>query len=247
MTSIGRPLPIETRTLTAPPGRQLAAGRDATIYDLDHDRILRRTRDGRCMRHEAEVMEHVRGAGYPVPRVYRVGRGEIEMDRVDGLTMLADLLRHPWRLSRHARLLANLHERLHQLPPPPTIRPGPVAGVALVHLDLHPGNIILGPRGPVVIDWPHAALGCPLSDIAFTWTSLACFEHDATGLIARLADRFRAVFLDCFLTASCSPAAVRPLLPAMVHYRLSHPQRRRNVRAAEQLSLERLAAEATAP
>lgn len=185
-------------------------------------------------------MTHVRLAGYPVPRVHRVGRGEIEMDRIDGPTMLADLLHHPWRLVRHARLLAALHHRLHRIPAPPGLRAGPVEGDTVVHLDLHPGNVMLGPRGPMVIDWPHAARGSAASDVALTWTSLGCFDHDATGVTAVLADHFRAVFLDCFLAAA-GRAEARPLLPAMVAYRLAHPQRNRSVRPAERESLQRLA------
>jgi hypothetical protein len=53
-----------------------------------------------------------------------------------------------------------------------------------------------------VIDWPHASRGAKASDVALTWTSLACFEHDATGLKAVVADRFRALSLDRFLAAA---------------------------------------------
>ncbi|MGH3911918.1 MAG: phosphotransferase, partial [Pseudonocardiaceae bacterium] len=216
-----------------------AAGRDATIHAVSTDRVVRRLLDGRATDHEAEVMTYVRTAGYPVPRVHRVGRGELELDRIDGPTMLADLLNHPWRLVRHACLLAALHHRLHHIPAPPGLRDGPVPGSAVVHLDLHPGNVILGPRGPVVIDWPHAAGGSPASDVALTWTSLGCFDHDATGLMGALATRFRVVFLDCFLAAAGRNEA-RLLLPAMVAYRLDHPQRSRSVRTAERASLQRL-------
>jgi len=72
------------------------------------------------------------------------------------------------------------------------------------------------------------------------WTSLGCFDHDATGVMAALADRFRAVFLDCFLAAA-GRAEARVLLPTMVAYRLAHPRRSRSVRPAERESLHRLA------
>ena len=154
--------------------------------------------------------------------------------------MLGDLLRHPWRLARHARTLAELMHPLHRIETPRGLRTGPVPGNAVVHLDLHPGNVILGPLGPVVIDWPHACQGAAASDVALTWTSLSCFDHDATGLQAVLADRFRRTFLRAFLDAAGGQAAV-PLLPAMVGYRLSHPRRGRNVRPAERLALHALA------
>lgn len=38
-------------------------------------------------------------------------------------------------------------------------------GAALLHGDLHPGNVLLGPDGPVVIDWFDAAIGHPVADV----------------------------------------------------------------------------------
>ncbi|MEM7095358.1 MAG: phosphotransferase [Actinomycetota bacterium] len=38
-------------------------------------------------------------------------------------------------------------------------------GAALLHGDLHPGNVLMGDRGPVVIDWFDAAIGHPVADV----------------------------------------------------------------------------------
>jgi len=38
-------------------------------------------------------------------------------------------------------------------------------GAALLHGDLHPGNVLIGASGPVVIDWFDAAIGHPVADI----------------------------------------------------------------------------------
>jgi tRNA A-37 threonylcarbamoyl transferase component Bud32 len=38
----------------------------------------------------------------------------------------------------------------------------------LCHGDLHGSNVIMSAEGPVVIDWPNAALGHPLADVART-------------------------------------------------------------------------------
>jgi aminoglycoside phosphotransferase (APT) family kinase protein len=38
-------------------------------------------------------------------------------------------------------------------------------GAALLHGDLHPGNVLMSPRGPVVIDWFDAAIGHPTADV----------------------------------------------------------------------------------
>src|SRR5438105_2291070 len=42
-------------------------------------------------------------------------------------------------------------------------------GTALCHGDFHPDNVLLSPRGPVVIDWSSASRGHPVGDLA--WTS----------------------------------------------------------------------------
>lgn len=46
----------------------------------------------------------------------------------------------------------------------------------LLHGDLHPGNVLRGPRGPVAID-PRACVGDP----AFDWTDLVHGGHDLHG------------------------------------------------------------------
>jgi aminoglycoside phosphotransferase (APT) family kinase protein len=46
----------------------------------------------------------------------------------------------------------------------------------LCHGDFHPDNVILSPKGPVIIDWPNAARGCPLADVARTMVMLR-FGH----------------------------------------------------------------------
>ncbi len=227
-------------------GPVLASGRDATIHAVGRNRVLRRTVDGRSVEGEAAVMTHVLAAGYPVPRVHRVGRGELELDRVEGPTMLADLMAHPWRLARHARTLADLLHRLHRVPVPDDLPPGPVPGDSVLHLDLHPGNVLLGRSGPMVIDWPHASREAAAADVALTWSSLGCFDHDASGLQALLADRFRRTFLDVFLGAAGREAA-RPLLPAVVGYRLGHPHRGRNVRPGERRAMLDLASASQLP
>lgn len=69
--------------------------------------------------------------------------------------MRVDLARRPWMLVRHARLLADLHRRLHGIGAPewlPAIGPGG----AVIHLDPHPKNVMLHRNGALVIDWASA-------------------------------------------------------------------------------------------
>ena len=93
---IGRMEVDDRRTPEAEVGPQIAAGRDATIHDAGPGRVLRRTPDPRDHALEALAMEHVRGAGYPVPQVFRRGPGELVLERIEGPTMLDDLAARPW-------------------------------------------------------------------------------------------------------------------------------------------------------
>jgi tRNA A-37 threonylcarbamoyl transferase component Bud32 len=130
----------------------IASGRASEIVDLGDGRVLRRFKGGGDPAREATIMEHARRYGFPVPRIFEVQEHGLVLERVDGPTMLADLRRRPWRSLRHARTLAELHAPLHEIP---------FDGERLLHLDLHPDNVLLSTRGPVVIDWTNARAGDP--------------------------------------------------------------------------------------
>src|SRR5207248_9216521 len=96
-------------------GPLLAAGRDADIFAYGPDLVLRRSRRGRSMEREANVMQYVAAHGFPAPRVHdvRSGGAELVMERVEGRTMLDVLSRRPWTFRRNAARLAGLHQQLH--------------------------------------------------------------------------------------------------------------------------------------
>ncbi len=103
-------------------------------------------------------MRYVRDHGYPAPEVVSVDGADLVLERAKGSTMRVDLARRPWMFVRHARLLADLHRRLHGIAAPewlPAIGPGG----AVIHLDLHPENVMLHGNGALVIDWANARAG----------------------------------------------------------------------------------------
>lgn len=179
------------------PGPLVAAGRDARIYDIGGGRVLRRYARPVPMK-EAAAMQHVAAHGFPVPEVYSVSGSDIVMERVAGPTMLEDLIRRPWRAVHHARLLAHLHRRLAEVPAPEWLAAAPGEGDRVVHHDLHPLNVVLSDRGPVVIDWANVARGPPGSDAAFTWLILATSVVPAPWYLRAVIKPVRKRFLRAF-------------------------------------------------
>ncbi len=200
-------------------GPLLASGRDTDIYEFGPGRVLRRARDGRSLEAEARVMQYVREQGYAAPEVHelRDGGREIVMDRVDGPTMAARLLKQPWALRRYGRLLAQLHQRLHSIPGPEWMRQSPDNGTVVIHLDLHPLNVIMSPSGPVVIDWTNAVRGEEATDVADTWLLVECADPGAGFFATNVALRFRRLFVEAFLGPFDRAAIVARLRPLVEH------------------------------
>lgn len=198
-------------------GRVLGAGRDVEILDLGMGKVLRRPRHPRSLEREAFVMRYVRGAGFPVPEVLEIRDEGLVMERLEGVTMLDDLLAHPWRLRRHANGLAQLHHRLHSIPAVEGLRDryGPAApGDVVVHGDLHPNNVLLTRSGPVVIDWANAGRGPGAADVADMWLMLACGDSGLNGVRRFLVEAARRPFLTAFLAAAGREEAARYLAAA---------------------------------
>jgi aminoglycoside phosphotransferase (APT) family kinase protein len=184
------------------PGELLASGRDADIFEFGPGRVLRRSRNGRSMQAEARTMEFVRSHGYPAPQVFEVSDDgcDLVMERIDGPTMVDAGAARPWNLRRFGRQLAELHESLHCLPAPEWVAPAPCGhGDRLLHMDLHPLNVLMSRTGPVVIDWTNAARGDPAIDVALTWVLIASGEVPAGWAKAVLLSVGRKLLLDAFL------------------------------------------------
>lgn len=198
----------------------IGAGRDADVFALDGDRVLRRYRDaGRSAEREAAVMAHARSAGLPVPEVFDVDGADLVLERVVGPTMTAALARRPWTLARQARVLAGLHRAVHEVPAPDWLA-GPFAGGdALLHLDLHPDNVLLGPAGPVVIDWTNAARGPAEVDVADAWLVISAGSVPGGRLQSAVVGAAQGTFARLFRRAAGLDLA--SALPAAAARRLA--------------------------
>jgi aminoglycoside phosphotransferase (APT) family kinase protein len=214
--------------LTEVPGPLIGAGRAADVYDLGDGRVLRRYRSRVDMQPEAEMMRHLERAGFPVPKVYDAAGTDLVMAKLDGPDMLADLGRRPWRARRHGRLLARLHNQLHQIEAPAGW-PGTLGpGRTVQHLDLHPGNVMLTSRGPVVIDWTNARAGAAGADVAMAFLLMASSEVDGLPLPVRpVLSAVRSELLRFFLRAVADDP--RPYIVSVTRHRLKD----RNTRPSE--------------
>jgi len=175
----------------------LASGRDADIFAYAPGLVLRRARDGRSLESEARIMTFVTEHGYPAPHIeeLRAGGTEIVMERVDG-PMMVDVMQRPWKIGPCLRTLADLHDQLHEIVAPDWFRTFPGGGDRVVHLDLHPLNVIMSARGPVVIDWPNTHRGEPLADVANTYALIVCGRIPLPRPVAALLNVLRRPAMD---------------------------------------------------
>ncbi|MFI7026916.1 phosphotransferase [Micromonospora sp. NPDC049900] len=199
----------------------LASGREADVYALDGERVLRRYRDGGDVTVEARFMAHLHAAGFPVPRVHHADGTDLVMRRLSGPTLLHALLTGVIDVETAAALLADLHRRLHAVAPLPEAGDGE----RILHLDLHPDNVVLDPSGPVLIDWRNVRHGPPGLDVAMTALILAQVVVDRDQPVATEA----GVLLRAYLRAIRGHAV--PLVDAAVARRRADPTQSADERA----------------
>ena len=174
------------------------AWRDGAVVKLFHPRWA----FSADMEHERARAVHALGAPSPAvfERVEHDGRSGIVYERIDGPLLLEQIRSGALSAADGARRLAALHVALHALPMPaesplPRLRdaitrwsadwPEPAraraagelallpAETGLCHGDLHPGNVIVHPRGLVVVDWVNASAGPLALDVARSFVLIA--------------------------------------------------------------------------
>ncbi|MEV7967015.1 phosphotransferase [Sphaerisporangium sp. NPDC088356] len=217
-------------------GSLIASGRDCHIFEAGAGKVVRRARDGRNLEREASVMRHARRHGFPAPEVFDADGSDILMERVDGPNLMEDGLRQPSRMPSHGPLLAGLLGRLAAVRAPGWLPAAEgCAGNSLLHLDLHPLNVLITGEGPKVIDWANAGRGAPGADVACTWLAMA------TAPVAGPAEEAgRDVVLAAFLE-SVDREAARPYLRVLAGRRLAD----RYTQPDEKDGIDRLLAQET--
>ena len=146
-----------------PDAEPFAFGRDADIYSIDDEWVLRRYRDGHPVRDEADFMRHVARYGYPVPAVRDIEGPDMVVQRLEGPTLGDAAIAGDLSATEIGLIHADLHRRLQAIP-----APSGTPGRVVVHGDLHPLNVMATADGPVVIDWRNAEEGTAEFDVAMT-------------------------------------------------------------------------------
>ena len=220
------------------PGRLIGSGRAADVFDIGGGRVLRRYREGEGgdTAPEALVMRHAREHGFPVPEVFDAGGRDLVLERIDGPTMMADIARRPWRVAAHGRLLGELHSRLGEIPAPEGMRAPLERGDRLVHLDLHPENVLLSPSGPVVIDWSNAGRGEPADDVALSTVIMATSAIPGSLPFRVVGRAGRSLLVNAYWSRVDARAA-RERLPELAALRLRTDP---HLQEAERRALERV-------
>ncbi|MEH0511657.1 phosphotransferase [Streptomyces sp. B21-079] len=185
-------MPAMGRLLASATGRLLGSGRTADVYEIDEAWVLRRDRNGwGDAVAEAAVMAHVRAHGYPAPAVRPpVSRADLVMERLDGPTMLQAFTAGTLDAGEAGRMLAGLLRALHAVPGRGS------DGTRVLHLDLHPDNVILVPEGPRVIDWANAEEGDPGLDWGTSAVILAQVAVSAEPVAASARAMLTALLAD---------------------------------------------------
>lgn len=157
-------------------------------------------------------MSFMRDQGYPVPAVEELSDDgfELVMERIEGMTMVEAIGKAPWTVRRQAATLADLHRRLHEIEAPDFLPASPAGmGTQVLHLDLHPLNVMVGPKGVFVIDWPNAHRGDPNVDVGLAWVLMAAGQIPGGGPKAKLLSFGRSLLVNGFLSHFDRPSVTR--------------------------------------
>ncbi|MBN1430584.1 MAG: phosphotransferase [Anaerolineae bacterium] len=181
----------------------IGQGRTADVFAWGQGRILKLYQSwmpATAVEQEYSATRAAQAAGMLVPVTYELvkveGRHGIVFERIEGISLLAELQAKPWKLFSVARRLGELHAQIHEIQAPvelstqrQQIKYGiqntqditeaekqavqnyltqQPEGASLCHGDFHPDNILLSAQGPVTIDWMTGTRGHPPADVART-------------------------------------------------------------------------------
>jgi aminoglycoside phosphotransferase (APT) family kinase protein len=164
-------------------------------------------------------------------------KNAIIYEKVDGNTLISTLAKKPWHAKEVGQKMARLHYEVHskngegldsykdflkrhiaQVDELTEEEKAKIVaylatlpdGTQLCHGDFHPDNILISPKGSVVIDWTTAVTGNPLADVARTAMILkdAALPEQMPKLVKKMFQRLRTIlhknYLDTYIELSKS-------------------------------------------
>jgi hypothetical protein len=189
---------------------KIGVGRTATIFRYGNDQVLKLFKSNfsqHAIQEEFEIGRSLNLSGLSIPTTHEIievdqAKG-ILLDFIEGRSMLQNLARKPWLVFRYAKIMANVHFKIHgtdvrgnncikslsQTIADKISRTSLLTsqeksailsclsflpdGSSLCHGDFHPDNIIMSKDRVVTVDWITARIGVPMADVARTWLLLA--------------------------------------------------------------------------
>lgn len=101
-------------------GTRIGIGREAEIFNLNHDWVVKLFyyRTAEQIKNEVQINQLIYKSGLPVPAIIKTfetdGQLGIVFERITGKTMLAEMVTKPWKIFRYAKQLAGFHSIIHK-------------------------------------------------------------------------------------------------------------------------------------
>ena len=171
----------------------LAQGSHARVYIVDDQVVVRRLKNYQGTYPNADLLSHLKQLGFPTPTLFEARQDTLIMERLHGPTLLQSLIAQETSLAEAVRIMVQLHEQLHSLQPPPSLATNgqPHGTDRILHMDIHPGAIVLTADGPHLVDWEDSRLGPPDLDLAATALIFAMIASEPGELQEGAASMFR--------------------------------------------------------
>lgn len=148
----------------------LAEGSHSRVYSISDRLVVRQLKSFSGTYPNADLIAHLKKMGYPTPALYEARQDKLVMERVHGPTLLQSLIAQETSLSEGIDIIVDLHEQLHAINPPEITSISGWAGHGdrIIHMDIHPGTIVMTNTGPQLVSWEDSQYGLAELDVAST-------------------------------------------------------------------------------
>lgn len=148
----------------------LAEGSHSRVYSISDRVVVRQLKNFSGTYPNADLIAHLKETGYPTPALYEARQDKLIMERVHGPTLLQSLIAQETSLADGVQIIVQLHKELHDLRAPEITSISGWAGDGdrIIHMDIHPGTIVMTHSGPQLVSWEDSQYGPKELDVAST-------------------------------------------------------------------------------